>query len=150
LKSPIVPDSTGLIALDRIGKPDLLPALFDPLIAPSAVVSEFGRRPEWLQERTPEDGSLVKVLRGDLGAGESEAIALADGSSYSILLDDRRARAFARRLGLRITGTLATLVRARQQGFVPSLAPLLDDLEQHGFFMSRELRAEALRLSGET
>jgi predicted nucleic acid-binding protein len=49
LKEAVVCDSSCLIALERIGHLDLLPALFDPVQAPPAIHQEFGGSPEWLR-----------------------------------------------------------------------------------------------------
>lgn len=43
----VVTDTSPLIALERIGRLDLLPSLFS-VCAPPAVVAEFGQRPDWL------------------------------------------------------------------------------------------------------
>ena len=59
----IVLDSTCLIALERIGRLDLLPSLFDSLFAPPAVVHEFGTRPEWLQEQAPTNKAFESFAR---------------------------------------------------------------------------------------
>jgi predicted nucleic acid-binding protein len=149
LTRAIVLDSTCLIALERIERLDLLPALFESLLAPPAVVREFGTRPTWLRTQAPTNKNLVTMLRGELGEGESEAIALASDLGMSVLLDDRRARLLARRLALPIVGTVAVLVRARREGLLAAVAPVLEDLERNGFFMSQELKREALLLAGE-
>lgn len=49
MREPVVCDSSCLIALERIGHLDLLPALFHPVQAPPAVRQEFGAAPEWLR-----------------------------------------------------------------------------------------------------
>jgi len=41
------------------------------------------------------------------------------------------------------------LTQGNQSGVIPLLKPLLDDLEANGFFMSDEVKEEALRLAGE-
>jgi predicted nucleic acid-binding protein len=41
------------------------------------------------------------------------------------------------------------LAQAKQAGVIPLLKPLLDDLEANGFFLSDEVKKEALRLAGE-
>jgi predicted nucleic acid-binding protein len=56
----------------------------------------------------------------------------------------------AKRLGLSPIGVLGLLVRAKQRGLVTLVQPLLDQLENDlGFFISRSLRSEILRLAGE-
>ena len=40
-----VTDTSPLIALDRIGRLDLLPSTLGTVVAPAAVLREFGSRP---------------------------------------------------------------------------------------------------------
>ena len=42
MREPAVTDSTCLIGLDRVGRLDLLPKLFDPIAAPPEVEREWG------------------------------------------------------------------------------------------------------------
>lgn len=53
VKIPAVLDCACLIGLERIGQLPLLPALLEPVIAPPAVVAEFGHCPAWLTEEAP-------------------------------------------------------------------------------------------------
>ena len=46
-------------------------------------------------------------------------------------------------------GTVGVLVNARKAGLLLGVKGVLDDLEVNGFFISSELKAEALRLVGE-
>lgn len=145
----VVCDSSCLIALERIGHLDLLPALFNPIQAPPAVREELGSSPEWLRVEVPSDRALVTALGMLMGPGESEAVALASERGLPIILDDRQARAVARKLDLQILGTVAVLVRAKKQGLIQTIRPLLDALAGHEFRLSEALRQEALRLAGE-
>lgn len=45
VKIPAVVDSTCLLGLERIGRLDLLPALLQTVLAPPAVIDEFGSHP---------------------------------------------------------------------------------------------------------
>jgi predicted nucleic acid-binding protein len=65
------------------------------------------------------------------------------------VLDERLARQHARRLGLRLTGTLGVLVKAKQGGLIPAVAPLVADLRRGGIWLSDALVEEALRLADE-
>ena len=144
MKAAVVTDSTCLIGLERIGRLDLLPATFEVILAPPAVRREFGVPVGWLTTQAPTNIPLVAVLALHLGAGESEAIALAQELGHPLVVDDRIARMTASRLGVSCLGTLAVLVKARRAGLVVQLLPLVDALERNGFFLSAALKAEAL------
>lgn len=149
MKEPVVVDSTCLIGLEGIDHLHLLSALFEPIIIPPEVEHEFGRPLPWLKLEAPVDHALIATLKILVDDGEAEAIALASEKSCRIILDDRQARVVARRLGLAITGTVGLLLRAKCNGVIPAIKPLLEGLEQNNFYLSEALRAEALKLAGE-
>ncbi|MEW6125502.1 MAG: DUF3368 domain-containing protein [Acidobacteriota bacterium] len=149
MKEPVVSDSACLIGLERIGQLDLLPTLFTPIFIPPAVNSEFGISLNWLTIEAPADQLLVDALKILVDDGEAEAIALAKEQGCKVILDDKQARAVANRLGLSIIGTIGILVQTRLNGTIAQLKPLLDDLDSQGFYISRALREEALRIVGE-
>jgi predicted nucleic acid-binding protein len=147
VKEPIVADSTCLIGLERIGRLDLLSELFEPVVIPTEVAREFGVSFDWLTVESPANDALVTSLKLVIDRGEAEAVALAYEKRWQVLLDDRQARAVAKQMGLRIIGTVGALVLAKQQSIIPALKPLLDQLEAHNFYLSADLREEALRLA---
>lgn len=149
MKEPIVVDTTCLIGLERIGKLDLLPLLFDPVIAPPAVAREFGVSLPWLRIEPPHNQSLVTSLKIIVDAGEAEAIALAQERGFLIVLDDLKAREVARNHGLNFIGLVAVLVRSKLEGLIPELKPLLLSLAANKFRLSEKIIQEALRLAGE-
>ncbi len=149
MKELAVVDAACLIGLERIGHLDILPTLFDPILIPPAVANEFGHPLPWLQVRSPVNKALVTALKTILGSGESEAIVLAQEAQALAVLDDKQARRAARQLGLKVKGTVGLLAQAKQAGVIPLLKPLLNDLEANGFFLSDEVKEEALRLAGE-
>ena len=149
MKKPVVSDSTCLIGLERIGELNILPQLFDPIMIPPEVEREFGNNFSWLQPENLTSDVLVAALRLTVDAGEAEAIALASEKSCLLISDDKQARSVAKRLGVTVIGTVGVLVRAKQNGVIMALKPILDDLELNNFFISRALREEALKLAGE-
>jgi len=149
LKEPVVVDSTCLIGLDQIGHLKLLPDLFDPVVAPPEVERESGISPQWLRIETPNP-VLVTALQANVDDGEAEAIALAAERQWRIVLDDRKARDLAQRMGLNVIGTVGVLVRAKRAGLIAWAKPLLDDLSRQGFHLSETLKREALLLVGES
>ncbi len=93
---------------------------------------------------------MFQTLQNNLDIGEAEAITLAvELNADRLIVDERRGRKEAIRLGLRVTGILGILLAAKQQGLVSFIQPLLDDLIANGFWIREELYAELLQLAGE-
>ena len=59
------------------------------------------------------------------------------------------ARQYARMLNLTLTGTLGVLLKAKETGLLPAVAPVLDRLQKLRFRMDLETRQAVLRLAGE-
>ena len=80
------------------------------------------------------------------GQGESEAITLAvELKADRILLDERDGRKLAKSLGLKVTGVLGILLRAKQEGELSSLPDVIDALvKTAGFRIAPELLAKVL------
>ncbi len=87
----------------------------------------------------------------DLGRGEAEVIALGlENPGSRLILDDTLGRRIARLQHMRFTGTVGVIVRAKQQGLLPALAPVIAALREAGLWLSEELITEVLRQAGET
>jgi predicted nucleic acid-binding protein len=161
----VVSDTSVLHYLSVTRQFDCLPKLFGQVLIPPAVWKEVSHHPElavhsstasaiaagWLKVESPHDQQAVQSLLHSLGAGESEAIVLAKELKPSLLLmDDLDGRVTANKLDLPVMGTVGILVYAREQGLIPKLRPLLDELTNtHQFRFSKELYLEALRKTGE-
>jgi predicted nucleic acid-binding protein len=113
------------------------------------VHSEFGKEFNWLEQEHLAVTPLVTALRMVVGKGEAEAIALAVQNDRLLITDDKQARAAAKRFGLSVIGTVGILLRAKAGELIDELKPILDDLQDNGFYMSHALREEALRIAGE-
>ena len=145
----VVSDSTCLIALERIGRLELLPAVFAQIWIPPAVAAEFGQALPWLQVRAPANAGAVAAYETVVDAGEAAAIALAVELRCEIILDDLQARRLAAREGVSCVGLLGVLLRAKQARRIKAVGPLIDALRAQNFHVSAPLVAEALRLAGE-
>jgi hypothetical protein len=162
----VVSDSSPIIYLTRLGLLPLLPLLHDTVVVPQAVWQEIvvggSGLPEsenlrkaaaegWIQVRE------IKALRFEmsaeaaaLGRGELEAISLAQELGAILLTDDSDARLFALRRGLKVSGTVGLLIRAKTNRQLAAVKPLLDQLRgESNFRMSEQLYAVALKECGE-
>ena len=158
----VVVDTSVVQYLHQLGKLEILRSLYSRVSLPSAVIAELaeGRRRgvdlpdaaalDWVDVASIQ--VAFELLPGDeLGEGELEIITLALRSSDVLaILDDKLARDFARSRGIRFTGTLGVLLKAKAAGLLSVLAPVLDSLEGLGFRMDANTRAEVLRLAGES
>jgi len=158
----VVADSGPLIALATIGQLDVLRSLYSSVLVPDAVTREVveagaGRRgaaevaaATWLQ-RVRLDSPPDAYLSREFGAGEAEVIALAvQRGKLLVLLDEREARRAAELIyGLEVRGTVGSLAAAKRRGLVSVLRPLLDALQQSGYYISSAIIEGACRDVGE-
>ena len=157
----IVADSSPLIALSVIGQLELLPQLYQRILAPPAVWHEITvegrglpgsdaiRQLNWIEIEAPEPHSLGPLLIL-VDRGEAEAIVLAQSIVGStVFLDDAKARRIAERLGVPRIGTLGLLRRAKRAGLVSQIKPHVAQLREHGIYMRQTLIDTILRDVGE-
>jgi predicted nucleic acid-binding protein len=137
-----------LVLIDAI---DLLPRLFDRVLAPQAVFDELNdpdtpapvrdwiRRPsEWFSVDLRPTPNIDKADIG-LDIGERAAISLALAIRADlVLMDDQAGVAFARRNGLVATGTLGVLDLAARQGLI-DLAEAFERLKTTSFYYRKGL-----------
>lgn len=157
----IICNTSPLQYLHQIGVLYILPALVRTVTVPPAVQEELntGRNLglslpdlqslDWIVVRGPSSPVTLSLVT-DLGSGEREVLALALETPDSVcVLDDALARQVARTLQLRITGTLGVLIDAKRAGIIPTVRPLLDQLQSFGFRLAAHTRTAVLKLAGE-
>lgn len=149
----VVADTSPINYLLLIGKIELLPTLFGRVIVPGAVFAELrdakapdlvrewiASVPVWLEVHVVPNPESIPVL----GAGEREAITLAQRLGADVLLiDERRGRNEAMVRGLVIAGTLNILAAAAQRGLI-DLAASIDELMKTNFRASPRIIDEFL------
>jgi predicted nucleic acid-binding protein len=66
-----------------------------------------------------------------------------------LIMDEKKGRRIALNLGLKLTGLLGIIIRAKEKGIIKEAKVLLDALESKGFHLSPALRKMVLEKSGE-
>lgn len=161
----VVSDASVLICLGALGQLELLREFYETITVPDAIWHEVtgcpnrpgaaealsARQQGWLLLQNPVNEALVLTLRAKLDVGEAAAIALAAELHASLLLvDESDARAAARQLAIPVTGTIGVLARAKREGKIPAIRPLLDRLiHQYQFRLAHSLYVSLLTQLGE-
>lgn len=157
----VIVDTSPIQYLYQLGLLHLLHDLYSHVLIPEAVAAELAQgrsqsinlpdtaNVSWIVLRQVPESLLMKPIP-NLGAGELEVLSLATGlADCTVVLDDAFARRLAQQMGMRCTGTLGVLLKAKQAGFVAAIAPLLDQLDSLRFRLDRSTRAAVLRLAKE-
>ena len=114
------------------------------------ISARSARRRCWTAYVVSSPNVTLLGLATNLGKGESEAIAIAHERGTLLILDDRLARRHAGLIGVEVTGTLGVLLRAKRDGHIPRVSPLLSRLTELGFHLSSQTRQAVLNLAGES
>lgn len=156
-----VVNASPIISLISINKASFLIELCDELLIPKGVAEEIDRGTEddpakiWLQQfggaYVKDVGPIETVIRAwDLGLGETEVINWAfTNPGWTPVLDDRAARNCVHSLDRRVLGTIGIIIMAKKEQKIEAVNPLLNQLDQIGFGISRDLFDAAADLASE-
>lgn len=157
----VVSNTTPIIALLKIGKLELLKDLYQEIYIPQEVFNEIEagiNKPyylnllafDWIKIVQIQDTKSIQYFL-DLDRGEAEAIILAtEMDADLILLDEVLGRFHAKHAGLKVTGTIGVLVKAKNLGHIAAIKPLLFDLREKGVWLSQTLIESILQMTMET
>ena len=159
-EGPVVLNNTPLVAFWAIGRLDLLRDLFGEALIPQAVQAEFLAMERSSRERALAEATWIRSVTlahpwqalafTGLDRGEAEVLALAEErSARLVVLDERKARRFAERLELPLTGTLGLLLLAKEAGLIESVAHWTERLRDAGLYFRADLVKRVLVLAGE-
>lgn len=152
----VVSDTTPVISLMKAGQLELLRQFFGVVYIPEAVYRELTDNEafseevrmvqgcEFLYVQKVDNGKSVAILQNFTGldAGESEAIILADEMNSDLLLmDEHKGRQVAKKLGIRITGTIGILTQAFDEGMLTKedVERCIERLKESGIRISEKL-----------
>ena len=157
----VIVNSTPLIVLCGIGELEILQKLYQEIFIPTAVFQEvtaiedsasmqIKAAYEWIHVKSICDNREKKMYKAKLHAGEVEVMILAQEEGANlVIIDDNAAKKTAKYLGLTVTGTLGILLKAKRQGIVEKVSPLLSKMKQNGFYIDSRIEAFVLEQAGE-
>ncbi len=152
----IIGDSSALVALSIMNRLDLLETIFGEIYVPEAVYDEvtISFKPQSVALKNFLANKIISVelniTQIGLGQGELEAIALyKDKNAKFLLIDDRRAKKFAKLNNVNVIGSLGVMVLAKELGKVKSIREDLEKLRNSDVFISENLIAKVLSSVGE-
>lgn len=152
MRDLIISDTSCLIALSRIDALPILHELYGTVVITPEVRMEFGQPlPDWIVTQKAPTETVVRIARKySLDIGETTSIALAlDVCNSTLVIDEANGRRVAKSLGLKTTGTLGILLKAKQLQLVDSITDYVIQLQISGFRMSKQLVADVLREANE-
>lgn len=147
----IISDTSCLILLTNIDQIDLLRKIGREVYITRAVYQEFGKSlPEWIRLKEPVDKHYQKLLEREVDKGEASAIILALETPGSILIiDDLKGRRVAAEMDLKYSGSFGLILRAKQEGIITSIRPVIERIRSTNFRYSVELLENVLKQAGE-
>ncbi len=145
-------DTSCFILLTNIGELDLLQQLYGKVHTTIEVANEFAKPfPDWVVVEYIANDHQMQLLELQIDKGEASAIILAlNYENHIIILDDYKARKIAKQLYLHVTGTLGVIIKAKLNGIIPSIKPILEKIKSTNFRISDEVASAALNEAKES
>jgi len=91
------------------------------------------------------------MYKAKLHDGEVEVMILAQEheGEHLVVIDDFQARRAAEYLGLKLTGTIGVLIKAKENGYVDAVMPVISEMEREGIYFSDKLKEQIRHISKE-
>ncbi len=142
----IIADTSCFIVLANIDELSILHTVYGQIITTPEVADEYGSfLPEWVEIVAVKDKTKQELFELQIDKGESSAIALAIELADSLLIvDDYKARKLAAQYKIQFTGTIGVIIKAKLNGIIPSIKPILLKIKKTDFRISAEIEFQAL------
>jgi predicted nucleic acid-binding protein len=156
----VVSNTTPILSLLKIGKLDLLKDLYETILIPQAVYQEIeaGKDKDFYTDLGKLGWIAIEHIKSlqdriylfDLDDGEAETLILAQEQHADlVIIDEKCGRRYAGQLGLPVTGTIGILLKAKKQGMIAGIAPLLQELCDKQSWIGADIVKKALELADE-
>lgn len=151
-ESLVIADTSSLILLSKVDELAIVKLNYNRILITPEIADEFDQElPDWIEVMGVKDRGLQLLLQDSLDLGESTALALAmETNNATVILDDLKARKLAKKLGLKITGTIGVIIKAKLKGNIPSAKKILKKILNTDFRVNANVIDEAIRQAGES
>jgi len=155
----IVSNASPLIVLLKINKLSILKDIFEKIVISEAVYKEITAKEhdklifdklEWIEARSVRNIEMTALLEKLIDKGEAEAIILARELNATLLIDDAKARKYAKLLNIEVIGTLGLLKIAKRRGLVRSVKKVINSMLAEGYYIEDKLVRKILKDIGES
>ena len=158
---PVIINNSPLVFLWILNLLPLLRELYTDVWIPEDVQEEFLSTETTLRRSTLDNAPWIRTVSvtnpqsvsayGSLDQGEASVLALAqEHGAHLVIIDERKAREEAKRIGLPVRGTVGVLLDAKKKGLIDAIKPLLEVLRDNGMYLEQSLIDNVLQLAGET
>lgn len=142
-------NTTPFISLCSVNLLNILPALFGEIVVASSVVEECSEGGKvfvpdlaslpWVTVQAVQSEKQLPSLF-ELDRGERDTLLLAAQETNAlVLMDEKLGRNMAEYLGIRVTGTLGILAKAKTENLIPSFSRAALDMRDQGIYFSEGL-----------
>ncbi len=156
----VVSDTSVISNLIQLELAYILEELFGEIIISKSVLKELSVIPShleyinnasWISSKSIQNIELYNDLLKQLDFGEAESIVLSiELKAKLLLIDEKRGRKIASNYGIKISGLIGVLIKAKQEVIITELKPFLDKLIfEIGFRINPKLYSEVLKIVNE-
>ena len=147
----VIVNSTPIIVLSSVNQLELLQKLYNDIYIPQAVYDEVTEKEDsachqvkncsWIHVCQIKNVSEKRMYQAKLHDGEVEVMILAKENPVdtTVIIDDNAAKKTAKFLGLKVTGTLGIILKAKKQNLISSVTTIMNQLIQNGFYITPDI-----------
>ncbi len=157
---PVISNNSPLVALWRLDLLSLLRDLYTEVWIPREVEEEFLGIEKKSRQQALNNASWIKTIdltdsesipvNNRLDPGETSVLALAKKhDARFVIIDEKKARREASKIGLSLKGTVGVLLDAKENGLIDKIKPLLIALKRNGMHLDESIITEALQQAEE-
>jgi predicted nucleic acid-binding protein len=144
-----------------LGSLDVLRKLYDEVYVPKEVATEImvDGLDRFAAKEFKEADFLIKIeksltisplLRNMLDTGEASVIQYAlDNQLHLVCIGESAGRRIARLNELKLTGSIGIILKAKSEGYITDIKPIINRILKHGIFISSKVISFALKEADE-